>query len=56
MPKFGEDLLGWLTTGGVKIAIAFLIKELAARVYSYAGNSVRLWVICWFGFWNNSKK
>lgn len=40
MPKFVEDLLGWLTTGGVKIAIAFLIILISFPIINRIAKSI----------------
>ena len=40
MPKFVEDLLGWLTTGGVKIAIAFLILLVSFPIINRFSKSI----------------
>ncbi len=40
MPQFVQDLLGWLTTGGVKIAIAFLIILISFPIINRLSKSI----------------
>lgn len=40
MPQFVEDLLAWLTTGGVKIAIAFLILLISFPIINRISKSI----------------
>jgi len=40
MPQFVESLLSWLTTGGVKIAVAFLIMLVSFPIINRISKSI----------------